>query len=268
MFANLGCSDVLQFKLAGQIIEDRIGLLLAQDAMDLCEVRGGVHGFEPVGFAQGSDGSVGADQEFELLDEFFGDQGIEFISCPDKTIRRKRFELFGIDAWDQRAVDLLGLDHLQHAGEFQHRKAARQQVSIEHVAGIDQRHFSRGCDAEQIRREFLPIEGQARDIGEPLQDIRPSLVAVLELQHPLFVGLDIKGPGRGSRFGFRGTLDRLSFFVGRVASPFARRCVGFGRVGIARWTLTLLCGLGLLCGQLLIGVLAVGSTAREAHRSN
>ena len=91
LFSDIRGPYMLQFKLASQVVQNLIGLLLADNPMDLCKVRCGVHRFEPIGFAQGSHRSIRTDQLLELLDKVFGDQRVELVGRADKTIRRKRF---------------------------------------------------------------------------------------------------------------------------------------------------------------------------------
>ena len=138
LFSDICGSHMLQLKLASQVVQNFIGLLLADNPMDLCKVRCGVHRLEPIGFAQGSHRSIRTDQLLELLDQIFGDQCVELVGRTDKTIRRKRFELLGIDARNQRRIDFLGLDDLQNTGELQHRKASGEQMAIDHVARFAQ----------------------------------------------------------------------------------------------------------------------------------
>ena len=91
-------------------------------------------------------------------------------------------------------------------------------MTVQHIARLNQRHLLWRGNAQQISRELLPVQCQSGNVGDPLQDIRPSLIAELKLNHPLVIGLDAERAWYRGRLGLRRTFDGL--WLGRG-------CVGF-----------------------------------------
>src|SRR4051794_9307977 len=150
-------------------------LLVVEHIADFPQIDHGVEGLDAIGRLESRDFSIRTEHGLQLLGRRLRRQRVESKGYFDELVRFSVVQIVGSDTRNEAGIELLDIDDGEPLSMPQQREATVEQMPVDEVARLIDEIAPLRPQIQEVGGDFLPVETEVRDFGEPFKDVKPRL---------------------------------------------------------------------------------------------